>query len=126
MSVARSIAPRVALVTGGTTGIGAAISEALKAAGYVVADNYADRHDVADSFSTRTGIPVFAWDVASLGACQEGVARVQAQLGAIDVLVNNAGITRNAMLHRMSVHQWRAVIDVDLGGCFNMTTGTAV
>jgi len=111
---------RLALVTGGTEGIGAAISEALLAAGYRVAASYATQHAAADAFATRTGIPVFAWDVADFGQCQEGVARVQAQLGQVDILVNNAGITRDAMLHKMSAAQWRDVIDVDLGGCFNM------
>ena len=112
--------PRLGLVTGGTEGIGAAISEALLAAGYRVAANYATQHAVADAFSTRTGVPVFAWNVADLAACQEGVARVQALLGPVEILVNNAGITRDSMLHKMSAAQWREVIDVDLGGCFNM------
>jgi len=110
---------RVALVTGGTAGIGAAICEALGAAGYRVAANHTGRR-AADEFSTRTNIPVFAWDVAELSACAEGVARVESALGPIDVLVNNAGITRDAMLHKMTAEQWREVIDVDLGGCFNM------
>jgi acetoacetyl-CoA reductase len=113
-------APRVALVTGGTAGIGAAVCEALQAAGYRVAANYASNHAAADAFATRTGIPVFAWNVADFDACAEGVARVQAQVGPVDVLVNNAGITRDAMLHKMTAAQWREVIDVDLGGCFNM------
>jgi acetoacetyl-CoA reductase len=111
---------RVALVTGGTAGIGAAICEALLASGYRIAANYASRHAAADSFATRTGIPVFSWDVADLAACVDGVARVQSALGPIDVLVNNAGITRDAMLHKMTAEQWREVIEVDLGGCFNM------
>ena len=112
--------PHVALVSGGTSGIGAAISEALLASGYRVAANYADRHAAADAFATRTGIPVFAWNVADLDACLDGVARVQAALGPVDVLVNNAGITHDVMLHKMTATQWREVIDVDLGGCFNM------
>src|SRR5664280_176626 len=114
------IGPRVALVSGGTTGIGAAISEALLATGYRVAANYANQHATADALATRTGIPVFAWNVADLDACLDGVARVRASLGPVDVLVNNAGITRDAMLHKMTATQWREVIDVDLGGCFNM------
>ena len=111
---------RVALVTGGTAGIGAAVAEALQGAGYRVAVNYGTNDAVAHAFSTRTGIPAFAWNVADPGACREGVARVQAELGPVEVLVNNAGITRDAMLHKMSFEQWREVLDVNLGGCFNM------
>jgi acetoacetyl-CoA reductase len=113
-------ASRLALVTGGTAGIGAAICEALLAANYRVAANYADRHGSADAFATRTGIPVFSWNVADLAACADGFARVEAALGPVDVLVNNAGVTRDAMLHKMTADQWREVIDIDLGGCFNM------
>ena len=120
MNEAPARTPRLALVTGGTEGIGAAIAEALQGAGYRVAASYATQHAVADAFSTRTGIPVFAWDVADFAACADGVARVQAQLGPIEILVNNAGITRDAMLHKMNAAQWREVIDVDLGSCFNM------
>ena len=117
---ASSAAARVALVTGGTIGIGAAIAVALHAAGYRVAVTGAHA-EVTDAFTARTGIPGFNWNVADFAACQDGVARVQAALGPVDVLVNNAGITRDAMLHKMTAEQWREVIDVDLGGCFNMT-----
>ncbi|MBB3181963.1 acetoacetyl-CoA reductase [Variovorax sp. Sphag1AA] len=111
---------RVALVTGGTAGIGAATAQALQDAGYRVAATYGSNSDAANRFSKQTGIPVFAWNVADFGACREGVARVEAQTGPVDVLVNNAGITRDAMLHKMSDEQWREVIDINLGGCFNM------
>ena len=111
---------RVALVTGATAGIGAATAEALKAAGYRVAANFANRPEVAQAFTARTGIPTFGWNVADFDACAAGVARVEAALGPVEVLVNNAGITRDAMLHRMSAAQWRDVLDVNLGGCFNM------
>ncbi|BEP55557.1 acetoacetyl-CoA reductase [Variovorax sp. V118] len=111
---------RVALVTGGSSGIGAATAEALLAAGYRVAANFANHAETAHAFAARTGIPVFGWNVADYDACQAGVARVEAALGPVDVLVNNAGITRDAMLHKMSAQQWREVLDVNLGGCFNM------
>jgi acetoacetyl-CoA reductase len=111
---------RVALITGGTAGIGAATAEALLAAGYRVAANYGSRVDAAQQFTARTGIPAFAWNVADPTACRDGVARVEAELGPVEVLVNNAGITRDAMLHKMSFEQWREVLDINLGGCFNM------
>ncbi len=111
---------RVALVTGGTVGIGAAIAESLLAAGYRVAVNYGRNVDAAHAFEARTGINAYAWDVADWQACNAGVARVQTALGPVEVLVNNAGITRDALLHKMSVQQWCEVLDVDLGGCFNM------
>ncbi|VTU16790.1 acetoacetyl-CoA reductase [Variovorax sp. RA8] len=111
---------RVALVTGATAGIGAAVAEALSAAGYRVASNYGSNTQAAEAFTARTGIPAFAWNVADPAACQAGVARVEAALGPIEVLVNNAGITRDAMLHKMTLEQWREVLDVNLGGCFNM------
>ncbi len=111
---------RVALVTGGTAGIGAASAEALRGAGFLVAVSYGHNHAAADEFSTRTGIPVFSWNVADLQSCSDGVARVQDALGPIDVLVNNAGITHDTVLHKMTAEQWHEVIDVDLTGCFNM------
>jgi acetoacetyl-CoA reductase len=119
--VAASRPPRTALVTGGTSGIGAAIARALQGAGYRVAANFGSNGRAADEFATRTGIPVFQWNVADFAACQDGVARVQAALGRVEILVNNAGITRDAMLHKMTREQWREVLDVDLGSCFNMT-----
>ncbi|MCW5731584.1 MAG: acetoacetyl-CoA reductase [Alphaproteobacteria bacterium] len=111
---------RVALVTGGTRGIGAAISKGLKAAGYKVAANYAGNDERAQAFAKETGIAVFKFDVANFEACKNGVAQVVSQLGPVDVLVNNAGITRDGVLHRMSHDQWQAVIDTNLGSCFNM------
>jgi acetoacetyl-CoA reductase len=117
---------RVALVTGGSTGIGAATAEALLAAGYRVAVNYACHEEVGQAFTARTGIPTFAWNVADFAACQAGIARIEAELGPVEVLVNNAGITRDAMLHKMSLEQWREVLDVNLGGCFNMCRATIV
>ena len=112
---------RVALVTGGSRGIGAAISVALKAAGYSVAANYAGNDEAAAKFTTETGIPTFKWSVADYDACVAGVAQVQAALGPVEVLVNNAGITRDAMFHKMTPTQWREVMDTNLSGLFNMT-----
>jgi acetoacetyl-CoA reductase len=112
---------RVALVTGGTRGIGAAISKALKAAGYKVAANYAGNDEAAAKFKAETGIQVYKWDVSSFDACAEGVKKVEAELGPIDVLVNNAGITRDVPFHKMSLDQWTAVINTNLGSLFNMT-----
>jgi acetoacetyl-CoA reductase len=112
---------RVALVTGGSRGIGAAISVALKAAGYSVAANYAGNDDAAAAFTKDTGIPTFKWSVADYDACAEGVKAVEAALGPVDVLVNNAGITRDAMFHKMTPQQWNEVIGTNLTGVFNMT-----
>ena len=112
---------RVALVTGGTRGIGAAIAKALKAAGYKVATTYSGNDDAANKFKSETGIPVFKWDVSSFDACAGGVNKVEAELGPVEVLVNNAGITRDGMFHRMSAENWNAVINTNLGSLFNMT-----
>ncbi|MBI1622264.1 beta-ketoacyl-ACP reductase [Aquamicrobium zhengzhouense] len=112
---------RTALVTGGSRGIGAAIAVALKNAGYKVAANYAGNDEAASNFNAETGIPVYRWSVADYDACAAGVAQVEADLGPVDVLVNNAGITRDAMFHKMTPQQWREVIDTNLNGVFNMT-----
>ena len=111
---------RVALVTGGTRGIGAAISRALKAGGYKVAANYGGNDEAAQKFKAETGIPVFKWDVSSYEACADGIKKVEAEAGPVEVLVNNAGITRDAMFHRMKPDQWSAVINTNLGSLFNM------
>ncbi|MBC7153204.1 MAG: acetoacetyl-CoA reductase [Rhodobacteraceae bacterium] len=112
---------RVALVTGGTRGIGAAISVALKNAGYTVAANYAGNDAAAEKFTAETGIPTYKWSVADYDACKTGIARVEADLGPVEVLVNNAGITRDAPFHKMTPEQWHEVIDTNLTGVFNMT-----
>jgi len=112
---------RVALVTGGTRGIGAAISRALKEAGYTVAANYAGNDEAAAAFKAETGIPVYKWSVADYDACVAGLAKVEADLGPVEVLINNAGITRDAPFHKISREQWSAVIDTNLSGVFNMT-----
>src|SRR5882757_1069712 len=111
---------RVAVVTGGTRGIGAAISKALKAAGYKVAANYAGNDEAAQKFKGETGINVYKWDVSSFDACAAGLKQVEADLGPVEVLINNAGITRDATLHRMKPEQWTAVINTNLGSLFNM------
>ena len=112
---------RVALVTGGSRGIGAAISKALKAEGYAVAATYAGNDAAAAAFTAETGIATFKWDVADYAACAAGVAQVAEKLGPIDTLVNNAGITRDAPFHKMTPDQWNAVIGTNLTGLFNMT-----
>jgi acetoacetyl-CoA reductase len=112
---------KVALVTGGSRGIGAAISIALKDAGYAVAANYAGNDEAAEKFRAGTGIPVYKWSVADYDSCAAGIARVETDLGPVAVLVNNAGITRDAMFHKMTPQQWREVIDTNLSGVFNMT-----
>jgi acetoacetyl-CoA reductase len=111
---------RVALVTGGTRGIGAAIAEGLNAAGYKVAANYAANDEAAKAFGARTGIAIYKWDVADYAQCKAGVARIAADLGPIDVLVNNAGITRDGTIFRMTPEQWHAVLNTNLTSCFNL------
>jgi acetoacetyl-CoA reductase len=111
---------RVAVVTGGTRGIGAAISKALKKAGYTVAAIYAGNDQAAQQFKTETGIPVYKWDVSSYDACAAGLKQVATDLGPVDVLVNNAGITRDTAFHKMSPDQWGAVINTNLNSLFNM------
>jgi len=112
---------RVAVVTGGTRGIGRAIAVALKNAGYKVAANYGSDDAAAEQFENETGIPVFKFNVGDFHSCQEGIKAVEAELGPIDVLVNNAGITRDTTMHRMSFEQWNAVIQTNLSSCFNMS-----
>ena len=113
---------RVAIVTGGTRGIGRAISEALKDAGYEVAATYAGNDEAAQRFKSEAGIPVFKFDVADFNACAEGIKAIEAELGGpVDVLVNNAGITRDATMHRMRADQWNDVIRTNLDSCFNMS-----
>ena len=111
---------RVAIVTGGTRGIGKAISETLKAKGFTVVANYAGNDERAQAFTAETGIPAYKWDVADHQACLDGCARVTAEVGPVDVLVNNAGITRDGTLLKMTVEDWSSVMRVNLGGCFNM------
>ena len=112
---------KVALVTGGSRGIGAAISKALKEAGYTVAANYAGNDDAARTFTEETGIKTYKWSVADYDACAAGIKQVEEELGPIAVLVNNAGITRDSMFHKMTPQQWKEVIDTNLTGLFNMT-----
>ncbi len=112
---------RVALVTGGSRGIGASISTALKDAGYSVAATYAGNDEKAAAFTAETGIKTYKWDVGDYDACAAGIAQVEADLGPVDVLVNNAGITRDAPFHKMTPQQWKEVMDTNLSGVFNMT-----
>jgi acetoacetyl-CoA reductase len=112
---------RVAIVTGGTRGIGAAISKALKAAGHKVAASYAGNDEAAAKFKAETGIATYKWDVGDFDACAAGVAEIEKDLGPVDILINNAGITRDGFLHKMSREQWSAVIRTNLDSLFNMT-----
>jgi len=111
---------RVAVVTGGTRGIGEAISTGLKEAGYEVAATYAGNDEAAKRFTERTGVRTYKFNVADFDQCQEAVHRIESDLGPVDVLVNNAGITRDGTMHRMSFDQWNAVIQTNLSSCFNM------
>ncbi|MBV9842186.1 MAG: acetoacetyl-CoA reductase [Sphingomonadaceae bacterium] len=115
---------RVAVVTGGTRGIGQAISVALKERGYAVAANYGGDDAKAKSFADATGISAYKWDVSDPDACEAGLAKIEADLGPVDVLINNAGITRDTIMLKMSYDQWKKVIDTNLGGCFNMARVT--
>ncbi len=112
---------RIALVTGGSRGIGAAISVALSNAGYQVAATYAGNNEAAAAFTEQTGIKTFKWNVADYDECAAGIAKVEAELGPVDILVNNAGITRDAPFHKITKEQWSQVIDTNLTGVFNMT-----
>ena len=111
---------RVAVVTGGTRGIGAAVAKELQAKGYKVAANYGGNDEAAAKFKATTSIPVYKWDVSSSAACVAGLGQVEADLGPVEILVNNAGITRDAMFHRMKPEQWLAVINTNLVSLFNM------
>jgi acetoacetyl-CoA reductase len=115
---------RVAIVTGGTRGIGEAISLALKEMGITVAANYAGNDERARGFTERTGIAAYKWDVADHEACRAGCEQVARELGPVDVVVNNAGITRDGTLLKMDYQAWKDVIDTNLGGCFNMAKAT--
>ena len=111
---------RIAVVTGGTRGIGEAISVALKNAGYTVAANYAGNDDRAKAFSERTGIKAYKWDVADFDACAAGIKQVESELGPVEVIVNNAGITRDATMKKMNRKAWDEVLDTSLGGFYNV------
>jgi len=115
---------RVAIVTGGTRGIGEAISVMLKEAGYTVAANYGGNDERAKAFTEKTGIKSYKWDVSDFDACVAGVKQVEEELGPVEILVNNAGITRDGTLHKMDHDAWQAVIDTNLGSCFNMCRAT--
>lgn len=115
---------RVALVTGGTRGIGEAISVELKDAGYSVAANYGGNEQRAKEFTERTGIPAYKFDVGDFDAVQEAIAKIESEVGPVDIVINNAGITRDGTLKRMSFEQWNAVIQTNLASCFNVCRAT--
>jgi acetoacetyl-CoA reductase len=115
---------RIAIVTGGSRGIGAAICHELKAAGMTVVANYAGNDAAAQAFTAKTGIPSYKWDVGDFDACQAGCAKVAAEVGPVDVLINNAGITRDGTLLKMTHQMWDDVMRTNLGGCFNMAKAT--
>ncbi len=112
---------KIALVTGGTRGIGEAICLALKDAGYTVVANYAGNEEAAEKFSQATGIPVYKFDVSDFDACQAAVQQIESDIGPVEILINNAGITRDGTIHKMSYEQWNAVIQTNLTSCFNMS-----
>jgi len=112
---------RIVLITGGVTGIGAVTAGFFKEAGYEVAVNFYRNREDAMTFSQRTGIPSYEWDVSNADACAAGVEKIAQDLGNIEILVNNAGIIRDRTIHKMPVEDWKAVIDTDLGSCFNMS-----
>ena len=112
---------RIAVVSGGTRGIGAAISKALQAAGHTVAANYASNDDAAAKFKVERRIAVYKWDVSNYKACAEGLAKIGHEIGPVDILVNNAGITRDTLFHKMTPEQWHEVININLNSLFNMT-----
>ena len=115
---------RVAIVTGGTRGIGEAISLALRDRGHTVVANYAGNEERAKAFTQETGIPAYKWDVGDHEACLDGCAAVAEEFGPIDIVINNAGITRDGVLHKMSFDDWNEVMRINLGGCFNMAKAT--
>jgi acetoacetyl-CoA reductase len=111
---------KVAVVTGGTRGIGEAISIKLKDKGYIVAATYAGNDEAAEAFKSKTGISIYKFDVSDFDGCQQSIAQIESDLGPVSVLVNNAGITRDSTLHKMAKDKWQQVIDTNLGSCFNM------
>lgn len=113
--------PKVALVTGGTRGIGEVIAIELKEAGYLTVANYGGNDDRASEFRKRTGIPTYKFDVSDFDACKNGIETVERDIGPVSILVNNAGITRDGTLHKMSPQSWQEVLDTNLGSCFNMS-----